>query len=59
MVVYDKHPGLGLKPSKSAPFRPPAISEYAVALATLDGDSGMRRGSHIFVGDEAPLVRDQ
>jgi hypothetical protein len=38
--------------SRSAAFRPAAVSEYGVALATLDAD--VRPGFHIFVGSKAP-----
>jgi hypothetical protein len=34
--------------SRSAAFRPAAVSEYGVALATLDDDPGVRPGFHIF-----------
>jgi hypothetical protein len=40
--------------SRSAAFRPAAVSEYGVALATLDDDPGVRPGFHIFVGSKAP-----
>ena len=40
--------------SRSAAFRPAAVSEYGVALATLDDDPGVRPGFHIFVDSKAP-----
>jgi hypothetical protein len=40
--------------SRSAAFRPAAVSECGIALATLDDDPGVRPGSHIFVADKAP-----
>jgi hypothetical protein len=40
--------------SRSAAFRSAAVSEYGIALATLDDDPGVRPGSHIFVRDKAP-----
>jgi hypothetical protein len=40
--------------SRSAAFRPAAVSEYGVALATLDDDPHVRPGFHIFVGSKAP-----
>jgi len=39
--------------SLSAKFRPAAVSEYGIALATLDDDPGVRPGSHIFVASKA------
>ena len=40
--------------SRSAAFRPAAVSECGIALATLDDDPDVRPGSHIFVADKAP-----
>ena len=40
--------------AKAAVFRPAAVSEYGIALATLDDDPGVRPGSHSFVGSKAP-----
>ena len=40
--------------SSSAAFRPAAVGEYGIALATLDDDPGVRPLAHIFVGSKAP-----
>ncbi|HXO90095.1 MAG TPA: GFA family protein [Stellaceae bacterium] len=40
--------------SKSAAYRPAAVSEYGIALATLDDDPGVRPLAHIFVASKAP-----
>lgn len=39
--------------SKAAARRPEAISEYGIALATLDDDPGVRPLAHDFVADKA------
>ena len=40
--------------SRSAAFRPVAVSEYGIAIGVLDDDSGVRPLAHIFVGNKAP-----
>jgi hypothetical protein len=40
--------------AKATAFRPAAVSEYGIALATLDDDPGVRPGFHTFVGSKAP-----
>ena len=40
--------------SRLAIAHPPTLSEFGIALATLDGDPGARPESHIFVGSKAP-----
>ena len=40
--------------AKAARYRPAAVAEYGIALATLDDDPGVRPGLHIFVGSKAP-----
>jgi hypothetical protein len=40
--------------AKAAVFRAAAVSEYGIALATLDDDPGVRPASHTFVGSKAP-----
>jgi hypothetical protein len=40
--------------SDSALRRPAAVSEYGIALATLDDDPGVRPLAHIFVASKAP-----
>ena len=38
--------------SRSAALRPEAVSEYGVALATLDDDPGTRASYHLFVASK-------
>jgi len=40
--------------SSSAARRPAAVTEYGIALATLDDDPGVRPGFHGFVASKAP-----
>jgi hypothetical protein len=40
--------------SRLAIAHPPTLSEFGIALATLDDDPGVRPESHIFVGSKAP-----
>jgi hypothetical protein len=40
--------------SISAAFRPAAVSEYGVALGTLDDDPGARPAFHLFVASKPP-----
>jgi hypothetical protein len=40
--------------SRSAAYRPVAVSEYGIALGTLDDDPGVRPLAHIFVASKAP-----
>jgi hypothetical protein len=40
--------------SDSALRRPAAVSEYGIALATLDDDPGLRPLAHVFVASKAP-----
>jgi hypothetical protein len=40
--------------SRSAGWRPSAVEEYGIALATLDDDPGVRPQAHLFVGSKAP-----
>ena len=38
--------------SRSAAYRPEAVSEYGVALATLDNDPGVRPSYHLYVSEK-------
>lgn len=40
--------------SRLAIAHPPTLSEFGIALATLNGDPGVQPESHIFVGSKAP-----